>query len=220
MSLFGSSYPNTCCCVGLANELLPARVVTDVDRHNLIAGVALHPRRGSYARAQNSIRIWQWLIWMGGTIIGRSISLIASPWPLEDHRWLISELYKYPHCGCVRLTSDCQHLFQSTSPLISISVMKFTIILALASGGLAAANSLPLPDPNNLVERKEATCRVKSPFDASGDPWRTGRCKTSKSACGATGGEAFRYVQLAIFFCRRLIAADGVKCSLWRLSER
>lgn len=72
--------------------------------------------------------------------------------------------------------------------------MRFSIILTLAAGGLAAANSLPLPDPNTLVERKEATCRMKDPDDASGDPWRTGRCKASKSVCGDTGGEAFRYV--------------------------
>jgi hypothetical protein len=70
--------------------------------------------------------------------------------------------------------------------------MRFSIILALAAGGLTAANSLPISDPEKLVERKEATCRMKDPDDASGDPWRTGRCKTSKSACGDTGGEAFR----------------------------
>ena len=75
--------------------------------------------------------------------------------------------------------------------------MRFSIILTLAAGGLTASNSLPLPDPNNLVERKEATCRMKDPDDASGDPWRTGRCKASKSACGNTGGEAFWYVWLA-----------------------
>ena len=74
--------------------------------------------------------------------------------------------------------------------------MRFSIILALAAGGLAAANSLPQPEPNNLVERKEATCRMKDPGDASGDPWRIGRCKATKSACGDTGGEAFRYVLL------------------------
>lgn len=75
--------------------------------------------------------------------------------------------------------------------------MRFSIILALAAGGLAAANSLSHPGTNNLVERKEATCRMKDPDDASGDPWRTGRCKATKSACGDTGGEAFRYVCLA-----------------------
>jgi hypothetical protein len=48
--------------------------------------------------------------------------------------------------------------------------MRFSIILALAAGGLTAANSLPISDPEKLVERKEATCRMKDPDDASGDP--------------------------------------------------
>lgn len=65
---------------------------------------------------------------------------------------------------------------------------------ALAAGSLAAAVSLPLADPNDIVERKVATCRVKDPRAGSGDPWRTGACKSSKSACSSTGGEAYRYV--------------------------
>ena len=95
----------------------------------------------------------------------------------------------------VAVPSDCLQTVDSTTHIASpIGTMRFSIILTLAAGGLAAANSLPLPDPNTLVERKEATCRMKDPDDASGDPWRTGRCKASKSVCGDTGGEAFRYV--------------------------
>jgi hypothetical protein len=80
--------------------------------------------------------------------------------------------------------------------LTLLDTSRFSIALALMAGVLAAADALPLPDRNSITKREEATCRMKDPSDASGDPWRTGRCKTSKSACGLTGGEAFRYVQL------------------------
>lgn len=96
--------------------------------------------------------------------------------------------------GCHQIITILQ---ETAQPLTRIGTMRLSIILALAAGGLAAANLVPRPEPNNLVERKEATCRMRDPDDASGGPWRTGRCKASKSACGDTGGEAFRYVFLA-----------------------
>lgn len=96
--------------------------------------------------------------------------------------------------GCHQIINIPQ---EPAQPFTRTGTMRFSIILALAAGSLAAANSLPQPEPNNLVERKEAICRMKDPDDALGDPWRTGRCKATKSACGDTGGEAFRYVCLA-----------------------
>jgi hypothetical protein len=131
---------------------------------------------------------------MDDTTIGGPISLTASHCPPE----IVGRSWQGAISIPIAVPSDChqtantsskiQHLFRT------IGTMKFSIILALAAGGLAAANSLPLPKPNTLIERKEATCRMKDPDDALGEPWRTGRCKASKSACGDTGGEAFRYV--------------------------
>lgn len=159
--------------------------------------MAPHTHYGRHARAQNPITIRLRLTCMGGTIIGRSISLTASHHP--------PEILCCPWQGAISIRVavplDCHQNVnisqQYKSPLARTGTMRISIILALAAGGLAAANSVPQPESNNLVERKEATCRMKDPDDASGDPWRTGRCKASKSACGDTGGEAFRYVFLA-----------------------
>ena len=102
--------------------------------------------------------------------------------------------YKYPLSGSVGLSLDWQRSSKTHIASHKIGTMRFSIILALVAGGLVVAKSLPQPESNNLIERKEATCRMKDPDDASGDPWRTGRCKASKKACGDTGGEAFQYV--------------------------
>jgi hypothetical protein len=70
--------------------------------------------------------------------------------------------------------------------------MKLATILAFVVASLAAADTLPQPAPNDLDERKVATCRMKDPRAGSGDPWRTGACRESKRACRSTGGEAYQ----------------------------
>lgn len=67
---------------------------------------------------------------------------------------------------------------------------RLSVILMLASIVLASADSLPLAQPDEIVAAKVETCRVKEPR-ADGD-WRTGRCRKTKRACAATGGEAYR----------------------------
>lgn len=68
--------------------------------------------------------------------------------------------------------------------------MKPSIILILATTVLASADSLPQAQPDEIVAAKVETCRVKDPR-ADGE-WRTGRCRKTKRACAATGGEAYR----------------------------
>jgi hypothetical protein len=70
--------------------------------------------------------------------------------------------------------------------------MELTATLAFVVASLAVADTLPEAAPNNLDERKVATCRMRDPRAGSGDPWRTGACRASKSACSSIGGEAYQ----------------------------
>lgn len=72
----------------------------------------------------------------------------------------------------------------------SLYKTRLSVILMLASTILASADSLPLANPDEIVTAKVETCRVKDPR-ADGE-WRIGRCRKTKRACAATGGEAYR----------------------------
>lgn len=56
--------------------------------------------------------------------------------------------------------------------------MKLSLILAVAASVIAVADSLPAAAPDDTVEQKVETCRVKDP--RADNEWRTGRCRKTK----------------------------------------